>query len=338
MSVSSLPFLHGALAAVLPKLAAWRRDFHAHPEAGWTEFRTAALIIRRLRELGYTIRMGEAACASDRRMGVPSSAVLAAARERALEHGADAELVAGMGDGYTGFWADLDCGPGPVTAFRFDMDCNEVAECAEESHRPVREGFASRWPGLMHACGHDGHAAVGLGLAEVLVSIRRHLRGRIRLIFQPAEEGARGALPMSEAGAVDGVDVLFGFHIGFKAEGPGTLICGTQGFLATTKRDVLFSGVPAHAGAAPEEGKDALLAACSAVVNLHAISRNGKGGTRIAVGRLEGGEARNVIPASARLFMETRGETTELDAYMVAESERILRASAELWGLSLIHI
>ncbi|MFQ9867866.1 MAG: hypothetical protein ACLRWP_13410 [Bilophila wadsworthia] len=80
MSVSSLPFLHGALAAVLPKLAAWRRDFHAHPEAGWTEFRTAALIIRRLRELGYAIRMGEAACASDRRMGVPSSAVLAAAQ------------------------------------------------------------------------------------------------------------------------------------------------------------------------------------------------------------------------------------------------------------------
>ena len=83
----------------------------------------------------------------------------------------------------------------------------------------------------------------------------------------------------------------------------------------------------------PRRGREGrLLAACSAVVNLHAISRNGKGGTRIAVGRLEGGEARNVIPASARLFMETRGETTELDAYMVAESERILRASAELWG------
>lgn len=334
MSVSSLPFLHGALAAVLPKLAAWRRDFHAHPEAGWTEFRTAALIIRRLRELGYAIRMGEAACASDRRMGVPSSAVLAAARERALEHGADAELVAGMGDGYTGFWADLDCGPGPVTAFRFDMDCNEVAECTEESHRPVREGFASRWPGLMHACGHDGHAAVGLGLAEVLVSIRRHLRGRIRLIFQPAEEGARGALPMSEAGAVDGVDVLFGFHIGFKAEGPGSLICGTQGFLATTKRDVLFSGVPAHAGAAPEEGKDALLAACSAVVNLHAFPERQRRHPyrRGQAGR---GRGRNVIPASARLFMETRGETTELDAYMTAESERILRASADLVGLRL---
>ena len=104
---------------------------------------------------------------------------------------------------------------------------------------------------------------------------------------------------MSEAGAVDGVDVLFGFHIGFKAEGPGSLICGTQGFLATTKRDVLFSGVPAHAGAAPEEGKDALLAACSAVVNLHAISRNGKGGTRIAVGRLEGER-----PATSSRFRE----------------------------------
>lgn len=332
MSVSFLSFLHAALAPVFPKLADWRRDFHAHPEAGWTEFRTASLVIRRLRQLGYAIRMGEAACAPGQRMGVPSPSALAAARERALGAGADPELVAGMGDGYTGFWADLDCGPGPVTAFRFDMDCNEVVECGDKSHRPAREGFASRWPGLMHACGHDGHTAVGLGLAEVLIALRRHLRGRIRLIFQPAEEGARGALPMAEAGAVDGVDALFGFHIGFKAEGPGTLICGTQGFLATTKRDVVFSGAPAHAGAAPEEGRDALLAACSAVVNLHAISRNGKGGTRIAVGRLEGGEARNVIPASARLFMETRGETTELDAYMVAESERILRASAGLWG------
>ena len=142
MSVSSLPFLHGALAAVLPKLAAWRRDFHAHPEAGWTEFRTAALIIRRLRELGYAIRMGEAACASDRRMGVPSSAVLAAARERALEHGADAELVAGMGDGYTGFWADLNCGPGPVTAFRLIWTATKspsarkraIGPCARGSH------------------------------------------------------------------------------------------------------------------------------------------------------------------------------------------------------------
>ncbi|MFQ9491358.1 MAG: M20/M25/M40 family metallo-hydrolase [Bilophila wadsworthia] len=257
------------------------------------EFRTAALIIRRLRELGYAIRMGEAACASDRRMGVPSSAVLAAARERALEHGADAELVAGMGDGYTGFWADLDCGSGPVTAFRFDMDCNEVAECAEESHRPVREGFASRWPGLMHACGHDGHAAVGLGLAEVLVSIRRHLRGRIRLIFQPAEEGARGALPMSEAGAVDGVDVLFGFHIGFKAEGPGSLILARKDSWPPPSAMSFSPGARPCRGRAGEEGCPAggLFGGGEPARHFRAARRHPY--RRGQAGR---GEARNVIP------------------------------------------
>ncbi|WP_303238113.1 amidohydrolase [uncultured Bilophila sp.] len=334
MAGGSLSFLDEALASASARLTGWRRDLHRFPEAGWTEFRTAALAIARLREWGFTIRMGKAACVPEKRMGVPSPFALAAARERALAEGADPELVARMGEGYTGFWADLDCGPGPSLAFRFDMDCNEVAESGAAEHRPRREGFGSVHPGLMHACGHDGHVAVGLGLAAVLAAIRPHLRGRLRLVFQPAEEGARGALPMTEAGAVDGVDALFGFHIGFRAGESGTLICGTEGFLATTKRDVTFAGAAAHAGAAPEEGRDALLAACAATLNLHAIARSGKGATRIAVGRLEGGEARNVVPASARLAMETRGETTALDAYMVAESERILRAAADMWGCS----
>lgn len=319
------------LALVLPKLSGWRRDLHAHPEACWREFRTASLILAHLDQLGFTICMGRKACA-DPRMGVPSPSVLAAERQRALAEGADPAWVERMGDGYTGFWADLDCGPGPSVAFRFDMDCNDVSESTDGDHRPRREGFASCHPGLMHACGHDGHAAVGMGLAEVLAALRPRLCGRIRLVFQPAEEGGRGALPMAEAGAVDGMDRLFGFHLGFRADRPGMLICGTQQFLATTKRDVVFSGKAAHAGAAPEEGKDALLAASAAVLGLHAIARNGHGGTRIAVGRLDGGTVRNVIAEAASLSMETRGETSELDAYMVAESERVLRAAADMWG------
>ena len=328
-----------------PRLTALRRHLHRHPEPAWGEYLTASLVARALQNAGFRLTLGANALRPSARPRQPEAAFCTAQSGRALNEGADPTLVACMAGGLTGLWGDLDLDSpgtpederGPLVAFRFDMDANAgITEATDKDHFPAAQGFASCHAGCMHACGHDGHVALGVELARLLGGLRdelsRHLSGRIRLIFQPAEEGARGALPMSEAGAVDGVDVLFGFHIGFKAEGPGSLICGTQGFLATTKRDVLFSGVPAHAGAAPEEGKDALLAACSAVVNLHAISRNGKGGTRIAVGRLEGGEARNVIPASARLFMETRGETTELDAYMTAESERILRASADLWG------
>ncbi|MEG2140997.1 MAG: peptidase dimerization domain-containing protein, partial [Bilophila sp.] len=95
---------------------------------------------------------------------------------------------------------------------------------------------------------------------------------------------------------------------------------------------VTFMGVSAHAAAAPEEGRNALLAACTATQNLHAISRSGKGDTRISVGRLEGGDARNIVPATAHLLMETRGETTQLEAYMSTEAERILRAAADMWG------
>lgn len=334
MSFSSLIFHDAVLAPILPKLVTWRRDFHRCPESSWTEFRTASLILSRLREWGYRIQMGKDACAAGRRTGVPGSAEMELARRRALERGADPDLMEAMGEGFTGLWADLDCGPGPTVAFRFDMDCNLVTESADPAHRPQREGFASLWPGRMHACGHDGHVAVGLGLAEALAGLRAGLRGRVRLIFQPGEEGAHGAAPMAEAGAVDGVDDLIGMHIGFHAGDMDTLVCGTTDFLATTKLDAFFSGVAAHAGAAPEEGRDALLAACAATLNLHAISRHSQGATRIAVGRMEGGESRNVIPSSAVLSMETRGATTALDAYMLEEATRILRASAEMWGCS----
>ncbi len=358
------PELAARLARLAPRLTALRRDLHRHPEPGWCEFRTAALAVARLLDLGFAVRMGADAAVAARRMGVPPADVMAEARERALAAGADPALVANMGEGLTGFWADLDCGSGkadqsrpqsrgdpgiegdeesirsgqgPVTAFRFDMDCNTLTESAAPDHRPAAEGFASLYPGRMHACGHDGHVALGIVLAEALADAARSRPdlwgGRIRLIFQPAEEGARGALPLTEAGAVDGVDRIIGLHVGFQAA-EGEIICGTQGFFATTKRDVTFTGRAAHAAAAPEEGRNALLAACSATLALHAMPRHGGGPTRVCVGRLHGGEARNIIPAHARLELETRGATADLEAAMSAEAERIVQAAAAMWGCS----
>lgn len=324
--------LKTALAETASQLAAWRRDLHRYPETGWTEFRTASLTIRHLERLGYAITMGDRAVSREQMVGVPTADVLKKHQERAVAQGAPADLVTRMEGGLTGFWADLDCGPGPTVCLRFDMDCNDVSESEDPEHRPAREGFVSCNPGAMHACGHDGHMAVGRGIAEVLVACKEALRGKVRLLFQPAEEGARGARAMAAAGAVRGVNMLLGFHIGFQADTPDTVICGTKNFLASTKVDVTFRGVSAHAGAAPEEGRNALLASCAATLNLHAIPRSGKGDTRITVGKLSGGQGRNVIPPVAELAMETRGVTSELDAYMMAESRRIINAAAEMWG------
>src|SRR5699024_10477015 len=143
--------------------------------------------------------------------------------------------------------------------------------------------------------GHDGHVAVGLCLAELLMDIKKHLKGTIKLIFQPAEEGVRGARAMVEAGVVDDVDYFFGFHLGFGSD-EISLVAKTVGLLATSKLDITYTGRSSHAGATPEEGKNALLGAATAVLNLHAISPHSKGVTRINVGVLEAGSGANIVP------------------------------------------
>lgn len=322
------------IKAMLPAMIACRRDLHKHPEPGWTEFRTASLAIRKMKELGYTITMGKDAVSVDHMMGVPSPEQLKKEQERAVRQGADPDLIPAMEGGLTGFWADMtfNGGPGPRFAFRYDMDSNDVQETNDPEHVPNREGFASINPKAMHACGHDGHVTIALAVAEILAGMKDQLKGSVRFIFQPAEEGVRGAAPMVEAGCVDGVDIILGTHIGFMAEKKGYLVCGTDGFLATTKWDVEITGKGAHAGAAPQEGKNALLAACAATTNLHAISRHGDGVTRITVGRLIGGQGRNIIPPDAFMSLETRGATSELDAYMTTEATRIIKAASDMWG------
>lgn len=313
------------------KLVERRRDFHQYPEPAWTEFRSASIIIKLLEKWGYSIKFGADVIAEEGMMGVPSPEQLEKEMERAIAQGADKDLVAQMAGGKTGVVADLVCGEGPVVALRFDMDSNDIVEAEEDKHRPYTEGFASKNPGAMHACGHDGHMTIGLGTAEYLASIKDQLQGTVRFIFQPAEEGVRGARAMVDAGVVDGVDYIISGHLGFKAQYTGDFIASSGKFLATTKLDVNFYGKPAHAGAAPQEGKNALLAAATAALNMHAISRHGEGASRINVGVIQAGQGRNILPPNGTIKLETRGENGDIDAYMVEEVKRMAEAAAKMY-------
>ena len=313
-----------------------RRDLHRHPETGWTEFRTASMIIGELKKLGYDVKFGADVIDEKSMMGVPSEAELADYMQRAINEGADPELVKKMAGGKTGIVATLKTDkPGKTVAFRFDMDCNDVEEERCDEHRPAKEGFASEHKKAMHACGHDGHVTIGLSAAKLLAANKARLAGTVKLIFQPAEEGVRGAFAMMNAGVVDDVDYLFGGHIGFKATADNCLVTMTDGFLATTKLDAEFTGVSAHAGAAPEQGKNALLAAAQAAISLNTIPRHSKGSSRINVGVLNAGTGRNVVPDIAAIKLETRGATTEIDEYMVTEAKRILNACAAMYDVKV---
>ncbi len=255
------------------RLVAWRRDFHRHAETAWTEFRTTAAIVTELKRLGWSTVMGPELHDAGARLGVPAVEVLSHARPRDRA-GADPGLVEAMGEGFTGVLGILETGrPGPVVCFRFDIDANDLVELRDASHRPFAEGFASVNDGAMHGCGHDGHAAMGLGLATVLADLRDSLTGTVKIIFQPAEEGVRGAHSIVAAGWFDDVDVFVATHLK-SDDDRGSILTGADGYLASTKFDVAFSGVGAHAGGDPEKGRNALLAAASASLALHAIPRH----------------------------------------------------------------
>ena len=318
------------------RTVARRRDFHKHAEAAWTEFRTASIVAKTLQGLGYQVLTGDEVVDPREMMGVPSAAELERHFRRALEQGADAAWAEKMRGGKTGVVGVMRFAkPGPTVALRVDMDANDLIEAAETKHRPFCEGFASVNKGAMHACGHDGHTATGLGVAEVLVSLKDRLAGTVKLIFQPAEEGVRGAKAMVARGVVDDVKYVVGAHLGVNVKKNGQVACRTEGFLATTKVDAAFTGVPAHAGAAPENGRNAILAAATATLNLHAIPRHSQGASRINVGVIQGGAGRNVIPPNAVIKLETRGATTVINDYVYGEAVRIIEAAAAMHGCTV---
>ena len=311
-----------------------RRDFHHFAEAGWTEVRTASIIAKHLIDLGYEVKMGREIIVAEDRMGLPSQEELDKHYQRALAQGAIPEYAEKLKDGFTGVVAILRNGEGPIIGMRFDIDAVEMNEPQGPERRPGREGFASVNPSAMHSCGHDGHATIGLGVAELLLEYRDQFQGTVKLVFQQAEEGVRGAKSIVSSGILDDVQYMLGSHIGNGAP-VGTFTPGQDGMLATSKLDAIFTGKAAHAGGNPDGGKNALLAAATAVMNLYAIPRHKFGATRINVGRLQAGTGRNVIPDRALLSLETRGETSALNQHMYDYAMRILKTSAEMHDCGL---
>lgn len=308
-----------------------RRSIHQKPETGWTEFRTTTLIVRRLKELGFKVLQGTSVINPDFVMGRYDEEVELGI-ERALDAGITQEEIDATG-GYTGAVGIWETGrPGPVTALRFDIDALYVPETQCMNHMPRREGFASEYPGIMHACGHDCHAAIGLSLAHWIVDHAEELCGRIKLLFQPAEEGTRGARAMAESGIVDDVDILFASHIGCTPK-LGFVTITSPGYNATIKFDVSFTGKPAHSVANPQDGRNALMGACHTAVMVGSLPRHGAGLTTVSCGKIVAGEMRNVVPVHANMQMEVRGATDELCQYMFEQVERCVKANAQAFDL-----
>lgn len=314
-----------------------RRFFHSHPETGFFTFFTTAVIADELSKLGYTLKMGREVIKPEARQGLGSKEACEEAIKRAksLLNDEQAKYLDVMEDGLTGLVAEIDTGrSGKLTAFRFDIDGVDVTESNDECHRPFKDGFCSDIKGITHACGHDSHITMGLSLARLIAENLDDFSGKFRFIFQTAEEGTRGAVAMEKAGVCDGIDYLIGAHMGFAADKMGGVICGTNKLLATTKFDVTINGVSAHAAGAPQDGKNALLAAAQMALNMQGITRHAGGVTRVNVGVLRAGEGRNVIAPNGYLACETRGETTELNEFMLARCEDIIKGVSEIYGVS----
>ncbi|WP_458209253.1 amidohydrolase [Haladaptatus sp. NG-SE-30] len=317
-----------------PSLVELRRDLHAHPESGWKEFRTTAIVAEELDDGDFTLHLGTDAVAGNERLGVPPEDEVRTAIERARREGAPETYLDRM-DGITGLVAEKTYGDGtgPVVGVRVDMDALERTEAQDDDHRPAREGFASTHPNEMHACGHDGHTAIGVGVARELDE-HGGFDGTVKLFFQPAEEGGRGGLPMSETALLDDVDHFVAIHLGLGFE-TGTVVAAYDRPLSNAKLDVTFEGEPSHAGGAPEEGRNALQAATTAIQNCYAIPRHSDGVTRINVGQVHSPNPQNIIPEHVAMRVEVRGGSAELNEYMLDRARQIVSAAADMHDVSV---
>ena len=327
----------------MSKFTEYRREFHKYPENGWREIRTSARIAEILTDMGYTCLMGPDVVNVDSVIHLvrPDEEEMAAVMKRAVEQGADPAFVEKT-RGIPGVIAELDTGKeGPVAAFRFDIDCLPYDEPKKEGYRPFDEDYASCNPESVHACGHDAHTAMGLGIAEGILKKKEEYRGKIRLIFQPAEETFCGAISIVDKGHLDDVDNFLAMHVALSAENKPlpshTVACGCKDFLSDRQLDITFHGRAAHPCGASQEGKNALLAACSAALNLHAIAPHEQGLTRVNVGELRAGIAPNTIAPNAFMVVEYRGETPDICAYLEERVFEILDGSAKAYGMEYTY-
>ena len=274
------------------ELIAFRRDFHKYAESAWTEYRTTARIISELEKLGLPVKFGPEIHTPEKMFGLPKPAVMEACYQRALSETDRPELVERMKGGFTGCITEI-VGAKPGPTVGVRVDID--CNDLEETDKP-------------------------------------ELCGKVILVFQPGEEGLRGAASLTARGHFSQCDYFFGGHVGLISGPVGQVAASGHDFLASTKFDVFIHGVPAHAGASPELGCNALAAAAAAVTNMLAISRTSQGASRINIGTLNAGTGRNVIPAEAEMRVETRGKTTAINEYMEAAAKRVCEAAAQMYG------
>ena len=321
--------------ALHPEAVAFRRDLHRHPERAWTEFRTTAKLAGRLREMGLEIRLGEEVIKKEVQDGLPPGETLAEAYETARRDGLPEDLLAPQRGGCTGVMGVLETGrPGPTVGMRFDIDANMGEESAAPEHLPAREGFASARPGLMRNCAHDGHATVGLFTAAILAGLRDSLSGRVKFIFQPAEEGIRGAEPMTAAGLVDDVDFFLAPHIGISALRTGKVVCGTDGFAAKTSIEARFRGRIAHTGLEPEKVGNATLGVATTIERIHALA-DPLNPSRVMCGYISAGNPKGTVADRAEMFIAVRGATNAENGRLREETLEIIHEAAERHGLGV---
>ncbi len=232
------------------------------------------------------------------------------------------------GVGRTGVLAEL--GPAaltPLVALRVDMDALPVEE---------RSGvpYASVHQGLMHACGHDIHTTVGLGVARILAPLADQLTARVRLLFQPAEETAQGAAWMLADGAMEGVEALFGVHVFPSLEAGSIGVRSGSLTAAAGELEVEVLGEGGH-GARPHQSTDAIWIAARVVSGLQeAISRrlDALHPVVVSFGRIEGGKAFNVIADHVRLLGTVRCLDLELHAQLPGWIEDTVKAICAGYG------
>ena len=292
--------IHELVASLEPEINAVRQQIHENPELGLKEYNTSALIEKELREKTHVDR---------------------------IEH-----------IGETGLLVEIK-GTKPGTAhciaLRGDMDALPIKE--DESHE-----LRSRTDGIMHACGHDIHMACLLGTAKILKRLEDRFYGSVKLFFQPAEETFYGAQSIVDKGHLDDVMNFIAVHIALSAENKPlpshTVACGGRDFLSDRQLDVYLEGKAAHPCGASQEGKNALLAACSAALNIHSIAPHEEGLCRVNVGEIHAGVCANTIAPDAMMRIEYRGQKPAISEYAGQRIFDILEGTAKAYDLKYHYV
>lgn len=302
-SSSATPaWMEAAAAQIEPKMIAWRRDIHEHPELGNREFRTSKLIADHLRSLGLEVK------------------------EKVAHTG-----VVGILRGSK---------PGPVIGLRADMDGLPVTERVDLPFASkAKTEYNGQQVGVMHACGHDTHVAMLMSVAEILAQHKNELAGTIKVVFQPAEEGAPkgeegGAELMIKEGVMENpkVDVMFGLHINAQTE-VGKITYRPGGFYASVNdMKITVKGRQAH-GAAPWSSVDPIVVSAQIINNLQTIvSRNldiTENPGVVTIGAVNGGNRSNIIPEQVEMLGTVRALTDADEKLLIERIKTIVRSTAE---------